>query len=32
MDIKKYALKLIKVMQSQRRKLRALNLVDAFQG
>ena len=32
LDIKKYALKLVKVMQNQRRKPRPLNLVDAFQG
>ena len=32
MDIKKYAIQLVKAMQNQRRKPRALNLVDAFQG
>ena len=32
MDIKKYAIKYVKMMQNQRRKSRQLSLVDAFHG
>ena len=31
-EIKKYAIKLVKVMQNQRRQCKPLNMVDAYQG